>query len=120
MRCRLSASVVHSACGAVSLLRFADSRALRGAIPPYDVFTSVTNISNSLFLDNCHSHVAHVLNAIRYKGRDDWNMMRVWGSLLREGRWLSLNAAFWTYLPLACVLALAALAVGLGKISKLD
>lgn len=46
-----------------------------------------------LVLDNCHSHVACALNEMRYAGRDDWNMVRVWFAVWRHGQWVSKGAA---------------------------
>ncbi|PXF41817.1 hypothetical protein BWQ96_08465 [Gracilariopsis chorda] len=32
---------------------------------------------HNLVCDNCHSHVATILNMLRYEGRSDWNQLRV-------------------------------------------
>jgi hypothetical protein len=64
--------------------------------------------TRSLVADNCHSHVAHALNEMAYGGRQDWNMLRVWLALMRHGRWVAPQDAFWTYLPFVCLCALVA------------
>ena len=33
---------------------------------------------HNLCCDNCHSHVAQVLNNFKYRGRENWNMVDVW------------------------------------------
>lgn len=58
---------------------------------------------HNLFCDNCHSHVALALNNLKYGGRQDWNMLRVWFALMRHGKWVSKSAALWTYLPFCCL-----------------
>jgi hypothetical protein len=48
---------------------------------------------------NCHSFVAHAMNEMRYDGREDWNMVRVWWYLTTRSTYVSWLALFRTYLP---------------------
>lgn len=43
---------------------------------------------HSIVVDNCHSHVALVLNELEYDGRKNWNQVRVGWALWRHGRWV--------------------------------
>ncbi len=52
-----------------------------------------------IFADNCHSHVALTLNKIKYDGRDDWNMVRVWWAMWSRGKWVSPAVASKTIVP---------------------
>jgi transmembrane protein 222 len=63
---------------------------------------------HNLFWDNCHSHVAFALNEMEYGGRRDWNMVRVWVALWRQGEWVSRAATFSTIAPFTCILFVAA------------
>jgi len=36
------------------------------------------NEHHNLVKNNCHSYVAQVLNQMRYKGKNDWNMLDIW------------------------------------------
>ena len=42
---------------------------------------------HNIVADNCHSHVAEVLNRVQYGGRKDWNQARVAWSVWRHGEW---------------------------------
>lgn len=44
-------------------------------------------------LDNCHSHVALVLNKLRYGGKTNWNQVRVFGAVWFEGKWVKRSHA---------------------------
>lgn len=54
---------------------------------------------HNIVMDNCHSHVACVLNKMRYEGRENWNMIRVWWAIWTRGRWVSSVVAWRTMLP---------------------
>lgn len=43
---------------------------------------------HNLFTDNCHHHVALVLNKLKYEGRTDWNQVRVFRAVWLRGRWV--------------------------------
>ncbi|VDL98782.1 unnamed protein product, partial [Schistocephalus solidus] len=42
---------------------------------------------HNLCCDNCHSHVAHAFNAMRYKGKSNWNMYSVGWFIFMHGRY---------------------------------
>lgn len=59
---------------------------------------------HNLIVDNCHSHVAYALNEMRYQGRGDWTMLKVWFAIMAKGRWVSLYSACATLAPFCCLL----------------
>lgn len=74
------------------------------------------NRMHNIVFDNCHSHVARTLNEIRYQGRDDWNMLRVWAALWMHGKWTSTTVAIRTLLPTVVLVVLIILCVILPKL----
>lgn len=56
---------------------------------------------HNIVADNCHSHVAFALNNMKYGGRDDWNMVRVWWAIWTRGKWVSPLVASQTIAPSA-------------------
>lgn len=69
------------------------------------------NRMHNILFDNCHSHVARTLNEIRYEGRDDWNMVRVWWRIWKDGKWVSKRVATQTMTPSVVVGILILLAI---------
>lgn len=61
---------------------------------------------HNIFCDNCHSHVARVLSAMRWHGRDDWGMVGLAAWMFFSGRYTSAYAAVQTWAPFV-VLVLA-------------
>lgn len=59
------------------------------------------NQMHNLITNNCHSHVASLLNEIHYDGRSDWNQFRVFRHLWHHGRWVHKSSAVWTFVPFA-------------------
>ena len=53
---------------------------------------------HNLFWNNCHSHVAYILNLIKYKGKDNYTMVDIWWMLILKGKYISLLAFIKTYL----------------------
>ncbi len=54
--------------------------------------------AHSLFCDNCHNHVAMVLNKIKYDGRSDWTMVSVWWMCIAKGKYVSTGHIVRTYI----------------------
>ena len=71
---------------------------------------------HNLCCDNCHSHVANVLNNFRYQGRENWTMVGVWWLLICKGRYVSWATLFRTYLGFLVILAIIATIVTLTKV----
>ena len=44
---------------------------------------------HNICCDNCHSHVAKVLNNHSYRGKTDWNMVNIWWMLMTESKYVS-------------------------------
>ena len=53
---------------------------------------------HKIFTNNCHSHVAYVLNQLNYKGRNDYNMVSIWWMLIAKGKYVSFCGFFKTYI----------------------
>ena len=53
---------------------------------------------HNLCMNNCHSHVAYVLNQLNYKGRNNYTMVSIWWMLITKGRYVSFCGFFKTYL----------------------
>lgn len=69
---------------------------------------------HNIFLDNCHNHVALVLNRIEYDGRSDWNQVRVFKSIWLKGKWASSRdrlVVFGPFLILLLVVVLLAIII---------
>ena len=53
---------------------------------------------HNIFMNNCHSHVAYVLNQLNYKGRKNYNMVSIWWMLITKGKYVSFCGFFKTYI----------------------
>ena len=53
---------------------------------------------HNICMNNCHSHVAFVLNQINYKGRNNYNMVSIWWMLIAKGKYVSCCGFIKTYL----------------------
>ena len=53
---------------------------------------------HNIFMNNCHSHVAYVLNQLNYKGRNNYNMVSIWWMLIAKGKYVSFCGFFKTYI----------------------
>ena len=52
---------------------------------------------HNIFCDNCHSHVARVLNILKYKGRTNYTMIDIWWMCLVSSKYVSCVHVFYTY-----------------------
>ena len=59
--------------------------------------------------DNCHSHVARVLNNHKYQGKENWNMVSVWWLIMTKGKYVSNFHLFMTYIGFIVIFSLVAL-----------
>ena len=53
---------------------------------------------HNLCINNCHSHVAYVLNQIKYKGRSNYTMFDIWWMLIYKGKYISFISFIKTYI----------------------
>ena len=53
--------------------------------------------NHNLCFNNCHSHVACVLNNIKYKGKNNYTMIHVWWMLITRGKYVSFCGFIKTY-----------------------
>ena len=59
---------------------------------------------HNIFINNCHSHVAYVLNQLNYKGKNNYNMVSIWWMLITKGKFVSFCGFFKTYLGFIIIL----------------
>jgi transmembrane protein 222 len=69
----------------------------------------LTEEKHNLFCNNCHSHVAHALNQVKYQKSTNWNMVILALLLFFKGRFVSQNRTVYTYLPFCILLGLFSL-----------
>ena len=69
------------------------------------------SLRHNLFRNNCHSHVAYVLNQIHYKGKNNYNMLDIWWVLIWKGKYVSFLAFIKTYLGFFIFLLIIILAL---------
>ena len=53
---------------------------------------------HNIFINNCHSHVAYVLNQLNYRGKNNYNMINIWWMLITKGKYVSFCGIFKTYI----------------------
>ena len=53
---------------------------------------------HNLCFNNCHSHVAYVLNQIKYKGKTNYTMVHIWWFLITRGKYISICSFIKTYI----------------------
>ena len=53
---------------------------------------------HNICCDNCHSHVARVLNLLEYKGRTNYTMIDIWWMCLVRSKYVSFTHVFFTYI----------------------
>ena len=59
---------------------------------------------HNIFINNCHSHVAYVLNQLNYKGKNNYNMLSIWWMLITKGKYVSFCSFIKTYMGFLIVL----------------
>lgn len=52
---------------------------------------------HNIFCDNCHSHVARVLNILKYKGHDNYTMIDIWWMCITNSKYVSCSHIICTY-----------------------
>ena len=53
---------------------------------------------HNIFTNNCHSHVAFILNQLNYKGKTNYTMINIWWMLIIKGKYVSFCGFFKTYI----------------------
>ena len=59
---------------------------------------------HNIFINNCHSHVAYILNQLNYKGKNNYNMLSIWWMLIAKGKYVSFCGFFKTYFGFLIIL----------------
>ena len=66
---------------------------------------------HNLCTNNCHSHVAYILNQLNYKGKNNYNMLNIWWMLVVKGKYISCCGFFKTYLGFFIILLIIAIII---------
>ena len=66
---------------------------------------------HNLFLNNSHSHVAYILNQVKYKGKNNYNIVDIWWLFIWKGKYISFLAFIKTYLGFFIFVLIIALAL---------
>ena len=53
---------------------------------------------HNICCDNCHSHVARVLNILEYKGRKNYTMIDIWWMCIVNSKYVTVMHVFYTYI----------------------
>ena len=61
---------------------------------------------HNIFINNCHSHVAYVLNQLNYKSKNNYNMVSIWWMLITKGKYVSFCGFFKTYFVFTLIVLL--------------
>lgn len=70
---------------------------------------------HNLCCDNCHSHVAYALNAMRYDGSNSWNMVKLCFLMLYHGKYVSVSSFLKTWLPFLILVVVVVVVVAVVK-----
>ena len=62
-----------------------------------DDYTIYNKRMHNICCDNCHSHVARVLNILEYKGRTNYTMIDIWWICLIKSKYVSVLHILFTY-----------------------
>lgn len=73
----------------------------------YDASEEYKGRMHNLCCDNCHSHVAYALNAMRYDGSTSWNMIKLCFLMLCHGKYVSFAGFLKTWLPFLVIIIIA-------------
>ena len=66
---------------------------------------------HNIFINNCHSHVAYVLNQLNYKGKNNYNMVSIWWMLIAKGKYVSFCGFFKTYIGFLIIILIILIVV---------
>lgn len=66
---------------------------------------------HNIVCDNCHSHVALVLNHLKYQGRSDWNQVRLFAALWAHGKWVHPSQRVFVFLPFLILLTVVVVVI---------
>jgi hypothetical protein len=81
----------------------------------YD-FASLQTHMHNLLMDNCHHHVAVVLNELRYLGFSKWGTVSLHFLMMRRSRFVSVSRFLMTYGGFFCIVALVVFVVVVAKL----
>jgi len=58
------------------------------------------------FRNNCHSHVAHQMNLIKYRNKTNYNMIDIWWMCLWRSKYVSVLHIIKTYIGFLIIVGL--------------
>ena len=70
---------------------------------------------HNIFINNCHSHVAYVLNQLNYRGKNNYNMVNIWWMLIAKGKYVSFCGFFKTYIGFLIIILIVLIIVLIKK-----
>ena len=53
---------------------------------------------HNLCCNNCHSHVAYILNQLKFKGKSNYTMVHIWWMMISKGKYVSFFSLIKTYM----------------------
>ncbi len=59
-----------------------------------------------LLSNNCHHHVAEVLNELHYQGRADWSQFDIWWICIKSSSYVNFCAVLKVYLPFLIIVGI--------------
>ncbi|BFU22594.1 hypothetical protein EHI8A_059880 [Entamoeba histolytica HM-1:IMSS-B] len=69
-----------------------------------EVNIKYSKLTHNLVTQNCHEHVADVLNKIAYKNKTTWGTLSILWLLFKDAKYVSNKAILFTYLPFLFIL----------------
>ena len=66
---------------------------------------------HNLLRNNCHHHVAYILNELNYHGENNYNMVNIWCMLITKGKFVSFCGFFKTYIGCFIIILIIVLIV---------
>lgn len=57
-----------------------------------------TKKMHNLFFNNCHSHISMILNMIKYKNKDNWNMIDICVLMNTESEYINYSSILKPYI----------------------
>ena len=72
----------------------------------YETNVHFSGTCHNIITNNCHDHVAMVLNKINYKGKSDWNQVDIFKMFLTKGKYFGIYECFLTYVGFVFIILL--------------
>ena len=73
---------------------------------------------HNLFTNNCHSHVAYILNQLNYLGKNNYNMISIWWMLIIKGKFVSCCGFCKTYIGFLIIILIIVFIIIISVVKK--